>query len=244
MTLIAAGQNTRNRAMLGLQAMSQEEAEREALYQQMRQAQKAQNAQLAGTGLGIAGSYAAMNPEKVSGAARSIGQSLGLISPPPVAAGMVQGGGKAAVAAANPLTTQVVGSKAGSDAVMYGGKLFVDASPVAQQGVSAALQGKAGPIGAAKAGALASPVGTTGTAAATTGVTGAGAAGAGATGAGVAGAGATGAGVAGAGAGAGAGAAGAGTVGTATTAAGSLAAIAAPLAIGLGAAFLLSKLFD
>ena len=29
MTLIAAGQNTRNRAMLGLQAMSQEEAERE-----------------------------------------------------------------------------------------------------------------------------------------------------------------------------------------------------------------------
>lgn len=234
MTLISAGQNTRNRAMLGLQAMSQEEAEREALYQQMRQAQKAQNAQLAGTGLGIAGSYAAMNPEKVSGAARSIGQSLGLIAPPPVAAGMVQGGGKAAVAAANPLTTQVVGSKAGSDAVMYGGKLFVDASPVAQQGVSAALQGKAGSIGAVKAGALASPVGTTGTAAATTGVAGAGAAGAGATGAGVAGA----------GAGAGAGAAGAGTVGTATTAAGSLAAVAAPLAIGLGAFFLLNKLFD
>lgn len=232
MTLIAAGQNTRNRAMLGLQAMSREEAEREALYQQMLQSEKAQRAQLAGTGLGIAGSYAVTNPEVVSGAATSIGQSLGLISPPPVAAGMVQGGGKAAVAAANPLGAQVAGSKAGSDAVMYGGKLFVDASPVAQQGVNAALSGtKLG------AGAIASPVGTTGTAAATSGV--AGAAGAGA-GAGAAGAGAG-------AAGAGAGAAGAGTVGTASTAAGGLAplmGIAAPLAIGLGAFYLLNKLFD
>lgn len=222
MTLIAAGQNTRNRAMLGLQAMSQEEAEREALYQQMRQAEKAQRAQLAGTGLGIAGSYAASNPEAVRAGATALGQKLGLLGTQ-VPAGMVAGGGKAAVAAANPLT-QVIGNKAGSDAVLYGGKLFVDASPVATTGIETAL-------GGAKVGAIASPVGTTGTAAATTGVT-------------TAGAGAA----AGAGAGAGAGAAAGGaTVGTTTTAAGSLAplaGIAGPLAIGLGAFFLLNKLFD
>ena len=34
MTLIATGDNLRNKAMLGLQAMSEEEAEREAIRQQ------------------------------------------------------------------------------------------------------------------------------------------------------------------------------------------------------------------
>ena len=74
-----------------------------------------------------------------------------------LAAGMIQGGGSAAASAANPLSTQVIGNKAGSDAVMAGGRLFIDASPVAEQGVTAALN-KASAGGIAKAGAIASPV--------------------------------------------------------------------------------------
>ena len=40
MTLIAAGDNLRNRALQGLEYMSQEEAEREALRQAMEQQKK------------------------------------------------------------------------------------------------------------------------------------------------------------------------------------------------------------
>jgi hypothetical protein len=219
MTLIAAGDNLRNRAMLGLQAMSQEEAEREALYQQMRQQEKAQAAQLAGTGAGIAGSAAVMNSDKI---AAGLSNFFG-------------GGGASGAAAAAPVGTSAVGSSisslaGGGDAILSGGKLFLNASPVVESAAAQALN----PL---SAGALASPVGTTGTVAAGTGVAG------GATAAG-----------AGAGAGAAAGtgtAAGAGTaVGTGAGAAGSagslatIGTIAAPLAIGLGAFFLLNKLFD
>lgn len=203
MTLIAAGQNTRNRAMLGLQAMSQEEAEREALYQQMRQAQKAQNAQLAGTGLGIGGSYLANNPEVVKGAATSIGQKLGLIQAPQAGGFFSTTGGGAALAqSANAASA---GATAGNAATVSGFFSPTGAGAALAQGANAA-----GVAGGATAGA--------GTAAAG----------------------------AGAGAGAAAGTAGA-TAGTAAGAAGSLAPLAAmagPLAIGLGAFFLLNKLFD
>lgn len=224
MTLIAAGQQSMNRAMLGLQAMSQEEAEREALYQQMVQAQKAQRAQLAGTGLGIAGSYAATNPEAVKGAATALGQKLGLIS-----------------TAAPKLT---------GDAVLSGGKLLINQSPAlaeAGSSVTSALTQASNP---AAFGAIGSPVGTTTGVLGTSGTVAGGATGATAT---TTGALATGGGTVGGSAIAGAGtttgsmgAAGA-TAGTTTTAAGSLApiaGIAAPLAIGLGAFFLLNKLFD
>jgi len=117
MTLIAAGQNTRNRAMQGLQAMSQEEAEREALYQQMRQSQKAQNAQLAGTGLGIAGSYAVNNPDNVA--------ALG---------SKIFGGGQAGVSATSALA-------AASNPAAVGAL----ASPVAPSGVTGALTAASNP---------------------------------------------------------------------------------------------------
>lgn len=221
MTLIAAGQNTRNRAMLGLQAMSQEEAEREALYQQMVQAQKAQRAQLAGTGLGIAGSYAANNPEVIKGAATSIGQKLGLLSAP--------------------------APKLAGDAVLSGGKLLINQSPAlaeAGSSVTSALTQASNP---AAFGAIGSPVGTTGGVLGTSGTVAGGASGATAT---TTGALATGGGTVGgsaiAGAGTTAGSMGAAGAGAAAPA-GSLAPLmgmAGPLAIGLGAFFLLNKLFD
>lgn len=218
MTLIAAGQNTRNRAMLGLQAMSQEEAEREALYQQMRQVEKAQRAQLAGTGLGIAGSYAVNNPELVKGAATSIGQSLGLLSTP--------------------------APKLAGDAVLSGGELLINQSPALANAGSSATSALASASNPATVGALASPVGTTGGVIGASGTVAGGTAGATAT---TTGALATGGGTVGGAAGAGAATTAGAGAGTATTAAGSLAplaGIAAPLAIGLGAFYLLNKLFD
>lgn len=222
MTLIAAGQNTRNRAMLGLQAMSREEAEREALYQQMVQAQKAQRAQLAGTGLGIAGSYAANNPDKVAALGTKIfggGQAAGLNIAAPSTAGIQQ-----ALAATKAGSS--IGSAAGTAAsgTLEAGVANALAAPAGQ---SAFLQTGAGlsataPAAQVASGAAATAEGLAATQAATSAATGAAATGtAGSVGA----AGATGA----------------------TGAAGSLAplmGIAGPLAIGLGAFFLLNKLFD
>ena len=227
MTLLAAGDNLRNQAMLGLAAMSKEEAEREALAQQIRQAEKAQRAQLAGTGLGIAGSAAINNSDKIAA-----GLS-GLFGAGTAAAGsgMIAGGASGAASAA-PIGTEVIGSSVsglsgGGDAILSGGKLYLNASPVVESAAAQALN----PL---SAGAVASPVGTTGTVAG--GV--APAAKAAAAGAKAA---ATGGGTAlGTGAGAGAGAGASASAGSLAT----LGTIAAPLAIGLGAFFLLNKLFD
>lgn len=232
MTLIAAGQNTRNRAMLGLQAMSQEEAEREALYQQMVQAQKAQRAQLAGTGLGIAGSYAANNPDKVAALGSKLfggGQAAGLNIAAPSAAGLQQsvaGATKLGGEVAAVLKTPVAGSlEAGVTNALgnvgtTGGSSFLSGSGAA--GLSATA-----PAAQAASGAAATAEGLAATQAAVAQATGAATTGTAATGA------ATGAATAGTGGAAGA----AGSLAP-------LAGIAAPLAIGLGAFFLLNKLFD
>jgi len=216
MTLIAAGQQSMNRAMLGLQAMSQEEAEREALYQQMVQAKKAQRAQLAGTGLGVAGSYAATNPDKVAALGSKIfggGQAAGLNIAAPSAAGLQQsvaGATKLGGEVATVLKTPVAGTLDAGVANALSG----------QVGQSAFLQSGAGlsataPAAQVASGAAATAEGLAATQAAVAQATGA--------------------------------AAGTTAAGGATTAAGSLAplmGIAGPLAIGLGAFFLLNKLFD
>ena len=97
MTLIAAGDNLRNKSLMGLQAMSREEAEREALYQQMVQQKEAQRSQLAGTGLGIGASYAVNNAPQVKSAATALGQKLGLIKAAPAGGFFSQAGGGAAL---------------------------------------------------------------------------------------------------------------------------------------------------
>lgn len=227
MTLIAAGQNTRNRAMLGLQAMSQEEAEREALYQQMVQAQKAQRAQLAGTGLGIAGSYAANNPDKIAALGSKIfggGQAAGLNIAAPSTAGIQQAlaatkagssiGSAAGTAASGTLEAGVANALANTGTTGASG--FLSGSGAA--GLSATA-----PAAQAASGAATTAKGLAATQAAVAQATGAAATGTAATGAATAG------------------------TGAAAGAAGSLAPLAAmagPLAIGLGAFFLLNKLFD
>lgn len=243
MTLIAAGQNTRNRAMLGLQAMSQEEAEREALYQQAIQSEKAQRAQLAGTGLGLTGSYAVANPDKVT----ALGQKLGLLSSPAAEATIT--GNFAPITTAQMNSTVAGATKTGAEVaqvlgtpISSGGSTLSNASVMnainAQAGQSAFLQSGAGlsaTTPAAQAAVNAS-LANAGVSSAATGV-GAGASGAGAgVGAGV---GATTSGAASTAA--------AGATGATSTAAGGLAPLmgmAGPLAIGLGAFFLLNKLFD
>ena len=217
MSLISAGDNLRNKSLMGLQSMSREEAEREALYQQMVQQKQAQRSQLAGTGLGIGASYAVNNPTKVKDAATALGQKLGLLGGGQAAgSGMIAGGASGASAAA-PVGTKVIGSVApnmvgGGDAILSSGKLFLNSSPVAESAISQALN----PL---STGAIASPVGTTTTAAVGGGTAAVGGGGTAVTGLG---------------------SATASSAGTLAT----LGSIAAPLAIGVGAFYLLNKLFD
>lgn len=215
MTLIATGDNLRNKAMLGLQAMSQEEAEREAIRQQMLQQEKAQRAQLAGTALGIGGAYVQREyggaiADKISGlfstpqapamtgdAVMSGGNLLVNQSPALApAAGSPMTAGQALTAASNPSAVGALASPAGS---------------------TAGVLGQSGTVAGGTAGAVATPTGAL------------------ATGGGVVG----GAQTAGAATQAGAAAAATPPAGTMT-----LAKLAPPLAIGLGAFFLLNQLFD
>lgn len=207
MTLIAAGDNLRNKSLVGLQQMSREEAEREALYQQMVQQKEAQRSQLAGTGLGIGASYAANNPDKVAALGSKIfggGKAAGLNIAAPSAASLQQsvaGATKLGGEVATVLKTPVVGTLDAGVANALSG----------QVGQSAFLQSGAGLSATAPAAQVASGAAATGEAlAASTAAAQAGA-------------------------------------GTAATSAGTLATlgtIAAPLAIGVGAFYLLNKLFD
>ncbi len=247
MGLIATGDNLRNKAMLGLQAMSQEEAEREAVRQQMLRAEKAQRAQLAGTALGVGGGYAVNTyGGQMANAAR----------------GLFGGGAQATPLNISPITaaqmqSEVAGAtKAGADVGAYfgtsassGGSALSNASVAnalnAPVGQSAFLQ-TGGGLNAASLGSGVSN--TAANIAAETAATKAATAGAGVANAGAATA-ATGAGATTAGAGVGATTTASGTT-AATGAAGSagslgtLGALAGPLAIGVGAFFLLDALFD
>lgn len=141
--------------------------------------------------------------------------------------GGAYGVNKALAASGAPKIGAVSSMPVSGDAVLSGGKLFVNQSPATAQGVSGALSSAANP---AATGALASPLGTTGAVGTTTGAVTGGATGAVGTTSGAL-SGATGA---------------AGTTGAAAGSSGAMATlstIAAPLAIGLGAAFLLNKLF-
>lgn len=221
MTLIAAGDNLRNKSLMGLQAMSREEAEREALYQQMVQQKAAQRSQLAGTGLGIGASYAVNNPDKVAALSSKIfggGQAAGLNLSAPSAAGIQQAlastkagasiGQAAGTAASGTLEAGVANALANTGTT--GASSFLSGSGAA--GLSATAPAAQVASGAAATGeALAAS-----TAAANSAVAGGGTAATAAT-------------------------------GTAATSAGTMAtlgAIAAPLAIGVGAFYLLNKLFD
>jgi len=255
MTLIATGDNLRNKSLMGLQAMSREEAEREALYQQMVQQKSAQRSQLAGTGLGIGASYAVSNPDSVI----NLGQKLGLLKAPVTEATIT--GNFSPITATQMNSTVAGATKTGAEVASVlgtpassGGSALSNASVMnaisAPAGQSAFLQTGAGlNAGTLSSGAssVAADMAAVNASLANAGVSSA------ATGVG---AGAAGAGTAGAGAGAGVGATTAGaastatagaTAGTASTAAGGLAplmGIAAPLAIGVGAFYLLNKLFD
>lgn len=143
--------------------------------------------------------------------------------------GGAYGVNKALAASSAPKIGAVSQMPVSGDAVLSGGKLFVNQSPAVPQGVNAALANAANP---AATGAVASPIGTTGAVSSTTGAVTGGATGAVGTTSGTL-SGATGALGSGGGAAAGASSGAMATLGT----------IAAPLAIGLGAAFLLNKLF-
>lgn len=213
MSLIATGDNLRNKSLMGLQAMSREEAEREALYQQMVQQKAAQRSQLAGTGLGIGASYAVNNPDKVAALSSKIfggGQAAGLNIAAPSAAGLQQSvagatklGGEVATVLNNGIATPVASS-------LEAGVANAFSAPVGQ---SAFLQTGAGLSATAPAAQVASGAAATGEALAASSAA----------------------------------ANSAVATGTAAGSAGTLATlgtIAAPLAIGVGAFYLLNKLFD
>jgi hypothetical protein len=244
MGLIATGDNLRNKAMLGLEAMSQEEAEREAVRQQMLRAEKAQRAQLAGTGLGIGGGYVVNNyGGQIADYAR----------------GLFGGGAQATPLNISPITaaqmqSEVAGAtKAGAD---IGGYLGTSASSggsaLSNTSVANALNAEAGRSAFLQTGqglnAASLGSGVSNTAANIAAETAA-------TKAATAGAGVVQAGTAATGAGAGVGATSAAvaetTAATAANAAapaaapaGGLLPLAGPLAIGVGAFFLLDALFD
>ena len=209
MTLIATGDNLRNKSLMGLQAMSREEAEREALYQQMVQQKAAQRSQLAGTGLGIGASYAVNNSDKVAALGSKIfggGQAAGLNIAAPSAAGLQQSvagasklGGEVAALTKTPLAgtldagvANALTTQGGQSAFLQTGAGLSATAPAAQVASGAAATGEA----LAASSAAANSAVATGTAA--------------------------------------------GSAGTLAT----LGTIAAPLAIGVGAFYLLNKLFD
>ena len=222
MTLIATGDLLRGRSLQGLQYMSEEEAEREALRQAMAQQEKAQRAALAGQVGGIGASYAltkygdrigesTRNLLGLGGGAQPLGVQAGLAetnaalanigvgAPPPPS--VTLGG------ITTPISTSPINLGASSSALPGVGATKTGAEITSGLAKTNAALAKAGVGKAATSTAAVNVGGTTTALTATPGVVGA-------------------------------------TAPPAAGAAPALSTIAAPLAIGLGAFFLLSKLFD
>jgi hypothetical protein len=209
MTLLATGDNLRNKAMLGLDYMSREEAENEALYQQMRQQEKAQRAQLSGTVAGMGATAAMSNSDKIMGGIKGLMGGGAQSTTGFAGAPILESGSVANAIGASGANTSGIGGSAILESAAVNEALGLGGATAANTGTAGAaiLEGIGGVAGTAATGTAAT----------------------------------------GAAAGTGAAATGAAATGTAAGSAGSLAAIgtiAAPLAIGLGAFFLLNKLFD
>lgn len=232
MGLIATGDNLRNKAMLGLEAMSQEEAEREAVRQQMLRAEKAQRAQLAGTGLGIGGGYVVNNyGGQIADYAR--GLFGGGAQPPPLNTSPItqQSSSQALSAAGNPAAQTQVANLLGTSSALSGTPSALAAQAPAQV-LGTALSPAAG-VAPSVAAAAAPSAGSITLGGATTTLSAATPAAQAASGAAATGAAAA------------ESAAAVANAGAATPAAGApFMAMAGPLAIGVGAFFLLDALFD
>tara|TARA_B100000925_G_C21862577_1_gene410636 strand:- start:84 stop:827 length:744 start_codon:yes stop_codon:yes gene_type:complete len=247
MTLIATGDNLRNRAMLGLQYMSEEEAEREAIRQQMLMQEKAQRAALAGQIGGIGGAAVVNRYSDEIGS--GIRNMLGMGAQPPELSALTpaertelsqqlgspitqQSTSQALSAAGSPAYQAQVADLLGRSSAITGQALTSQAAPqVLGQGLNAAAA--VSPEIAAAAGSAAPSAGSITLGGTTTSLSAAAPAAQAASGA--------------AATGAAAGKSAAAVQGAvATPPAGSLtlAKIAPPLAIGLGAFFLLNALFD
>ena len=215
MTMIAVGQGLRGIANRGMAAVSRAEAIEDRQRMGIEAQKKAAEAQTMGTGAGIGGMVGA---NKLAAAARTAdtAATVGNIAGSSGEVGLqyVSGG----IESLGPAGGKV----ASSLETLSGATEIGQAAAETTQAVNAAIAGNTGAAGAAG--------GATGAAGGAAGAAG-GAAGAGA-------------GAAGAGAGAGAGAATGAAAGGASGAMASLATLAAPVAIGLGVAFLLNKLFD
>ena len=116
--------------MAGLTSAAQQEASKNIAEEQLKQAQKAQQAQLLGTGLGIAGAYGIMQ-----------GAGTAAALAPGVAASAVPGGTAAAQALANP-TANLLGLTGGGTAA--GGTAGAALTGQAAAGGTAAGAGAAG----------------------------------------------------------------------------------------------------
>ena len=248
MTLIAAGDNLRNRALQGLEYMSQEEAEREALRQAMEQQRKMQRAQLAGQVGGLAGGYV-LNKygDRIGGGIKNM---LGMGPPPQAPATPLtpaeqtqlsqqlgspitqQSTTQALSAAGSPAAQAQVADLLGRSSVLTGQGLTTQAAPqVLGQGLNAAAG--VSPSIASAAGAAAPSAGSITIGGTTTSLSAAAPAAQAASGAAATGA-----------AAAESAAAVQGAVATPPAGSLTLAKLAPPLAIGLGAFFVLNSLFD
>ena len=214
--LIGSGQLYRKRALEGFSAVANLEAKTEAAQDQLDMQQKANEMQMYGMGAGIGG---AVGVKKAMAAGANQAAGGGFVSSTGGAAGLSQSAnaGAAASEAVRNTAANVKGIMSPGAGLAKGANANAVVGGINVPGAGVVggtkIGGAAGAAGSGAAGGGAAAAGTTGAAAGTTGAA---------------------AGTTGAATGAAAGSSGAmATLGT----------IAAPIAIGIGAAFLLNKLF-
>lgn len=137
-SLLSTGRAIKGSAMAGLTSAAQQEAAKNIAEEQLKQAQKAQQAQLLGTGLGIAGAYGIMQGAGTAAALTPLASS-------------VPGGTAAAQALANP-TANLLGLTGGGTAA--GGTAGAALTGQAAAGGTAAGAGAGGAAAAGGATAL------------------------------------------------------------------------------------------
>jgi hypothetical protein len=139
-SLLTTGRQIKGSALAGLTSVAQQEASKNIAEEQLKQAKEAQSQQLIGTGLGVAGAYAAPKIAASMAAKKAAAEALAIkTGEAQVAAGVANTAGVTTQASQAAIATEVAAAEGAAAAGASGGATALLTNPYTYAAIAAAF---------------------------------------------------------------------------------------------------------
>tara|TARA_R100000278_G_scaffold123181_1_gene111721 strand:+ start:2521 stop:2967 length:447 start_codon:yes stop_codon:yes gene_type:complete len=139
-SLLTTGRQIKGSALAGLTSVAQQEASQNIAEEQLKQAKEAQSQQLLGTGLGVAGAYAAPKIASSMAAKKAAAEALAIkTGEAQVAAGVANTAGVTTQASQAAIATEVAAAEGAATAAGGGGATALLTNPYTYAAIAAAF---------------------------------------------------------------------------------------------------------